>query len=170
MPEFHKDTLFIEDQYYPVAISSIRKVNDDRPVYDIQVNGCSTYVLDSGTISHNTKAKAARASFRVLMNMINKKNAALLIANHTYVNASGYVPVQEMSAGKGLEYNSSQVTFLSKKKLKDGQDVHGLSITATTQKNRFTPPFRKVSVDLSFEHGLSPYSGLLDVLVENGTN
>jgi len=115
------------------------------------------------------RAKLGRAIFRTVARMIQKKNAALLVANHTYTNASGYVPFDEMSAGKGLEYTSSIVTFLGKKKDKDGKEVTGLTITATTQKNRFCPPFGKVEMSLSFKKGLSKYSGLLDLLKDNGT-
>jgi len=115
------------------------------------------------------KAKAGRATFRILDKMIYDKNAALLVTNHTYTNASGYVPYDEMSAGKGLEYHSSIVSFLGKKKDKDGKEVSGLTITSTTQKNRFCPPFTQIDMELSFKNGLNKYSGLLDALEKSGT-
>lgn len=114
------------------------------------------------------KSKTIRATFRVIANMINKTNSTLVVTNHTYTNASGYVPQQVMSAGAGLYYNASIVVMLKKKKLRDGQENVGITITATTDKNRFTPPFKSIVLDLDFAKGLQPTTGLLDVLIEQG--
>jgi len=114
------------------------------------------------------RAKLLRATFRVLSKMIESKDATLIVTNHTYTDASGYVPMQVMSAGKGLFYNSSIVLMLKKRKLKEGKETLGVTITATTDKNRFVPPFKSIALDLNFEHGMGKYTGLLDVLIEQG--
>jgi len=114
------------------------------------------------------KSKTIRATFRVIANMINKTQSTLVVTNHTYTDASGYIPRQVMSAGAGLYYNASIVLMLKKRKLVDGKDCKGITITITTDKNRFTPPYRSIVLDLDFENGITKYTGLLDVLVEQG--
>jgi len=114
------------------------------------------------------KAKALRATFRIIANLIAEKNAALIVTNHTYTNASGYVPVQEMSAGKGLLYTASIVLMLSKRKLREGKVTKGITINVTTEKNRFVPPFRAIALDMDFTEGLHKYAGLLDTMIASG--
>ena len=114
------------------------------------------------------KAKSLRATFRVISNMINKKNASLIVTNHTYTDASGYIPMQVMSAGKGLFYNSSIVMMLTKARLKDGKEQVGITIKVKTEKNRFVPPFKMIGLDLNFVTGMTRFTGLLDVLVDQG--
>jgi hypothetical protein len=65
----------------------------------------------------------------------------------------------------GLVYSASVLGFLSKSKLKTGDEddmdlgQSGISVLFKTQKNRLAKP-KKIRFDISFLNGLNPYTGL----------
>ena len=65
----------------------------------------------------------------------------------------------------GLVYSASVLGFLSKSKLKSGDEDEmdlgqsGISVLFKTQKNRLAKP-KKIRFDISFLNGLNKYSGL----------
>jgi hypothetical protein len=65
----------------------------------------------------------------------------------------------------GLVYSASVLGFLSKSKLKTGEEddmdlgQSGISVLFKTQKNRLAKP-KKIRFDISFLNGLNPYTGL----------
>lgn len=79
--------------------------------------------------------------------------------NH-YIDDKGIV-----HHNSGLYYSSSVVSFLSKAKLKTGEEddmdlgSSGIKVTFKTEKNRLAKP-KKVKFDISFTQGSNPYAGL----------
>ena len=65
----------------------------------------------------------------------------------------------------GLVYAASVLGFLSKSKLKSGEEDEmdlgqsGISVLFKTQKNRLAKP-KKIRFDISFINGMNPYTGL----------
>jgi intein/homing endonuclease len=89
---------------------------------------------------------------------------------HHYIFGDGtlshnsYVPMKEMSGGSGLKYAASTIIYLSKKKEKDGTEVVGNIIKATTHKSRLSKENKTVEIRLYYdERGLDKYYGLLDL-------
>lgn len=91
---------------------------------------------------------------------------------HHYILKGGYIthntmdlfPQEVMKGGRSLYYSASNITFLTKAKLKTGQeDEHdmqsGIIVTAKAVKNRQVKP-KKVKFEISFEKGCNPYVGL----------
>jgi len=110
-----------------------------------------------------TKAGLLRGTFRVLSLKLAQANVPLLVTNHVYDVVGAYVPTKEISGGKGLKYAASSIVMLGKKKDKDGKEVVGNIIKATTHKSRFTKENKTVEVRLSFDKGLDRYYGLLEL-------
>ena len=64
----------------------------------------------------------------------------------------------------GLQYASSTIIYLSKSKEKDGTEVIGNIIKATTKKSRLSKENQEVQIRLYYdERGLDKYYGLLEL-------
>ena len=115
-----------------------------------------------------TRAQLVRGAFRVLSLKLAQLDVPMIVTNHTYDVIGSYVPMKDMGGGGGLKYAASTIVFLGKSKDRDGTEVVGNIIKATTQKSRFTKEQMKVECKLNFETGLSRYHGLIDLAVEAG--
>ena len=88
----------------------------------------------------------------------------MVCCNHTYLSQDLF-PKEISKGGMGLVYSASVLGFLSKSKLKDGNEDEmdlgqsGISVLFKTQKNRLAKP-KKIRFDISFLNGLNKYSGL----------
>ena len=109
-----------------------------------------------------TKAQVIRSIFRVLTHQLGVNDIPLVIANHVYSSMDMYSPVQ-LSGGDGAKYAASTIITLNKSKDKDGTDVVGNIITATTYKSRYTKEAQKVKMKLDFQTGLDRYYGLREL-------
>ena len=110
-----------------------------------------------------TKAQLIKATFRVLTLKLAKAKIPMLVTNHVYTMVGQYIPLKEIGGGSGLKYAASTIMMLTKKKDKEGTDVVGGIINATTYKSRLSRENKKVGIKLSFEKGLDRYFGLLDL-------
>jgi hypothetical protein len=93
--------------------------------------------------------------------------------DHHYILVNGlishnsYVPMKQMGGGGGLKFAASTIVYLSKKKIKDEEkDVIGNEIVCTLYKSRQTRENSKISTKLSYDTGLDPYYGLIDIALE----
>jgi hypothetical protein len=88
----------------------------------------------------------------------------MVCCNHTYLSQDLF-PKEISKGGMGLVYSASVLGFLSKSKLKTGEEddmdlgQSGISVLFKTQKNRLAKP-KKIRFDISFAHGMNPYTGL----------
>lgn len=111
-----------------------------------------------------TKAKAIGSMFRSINNDLGYLDIPMLVCNHTYLTMDLF-PRSVMKGGNGLLYSASVIGFMSKSKLKTGEEddmdlgQSGISVLFKTQKNRLAKP-KKIRFDISFAHGMNPYTGL----------
>jgi len=83
-------------------------------------------------------------------------------------------PDDKISGGQGFIYASSIVVAMKKLKLKVDADgnktsqVHGIRAACKVMKTRYAKPFESVQVEIPYETGMSPYSGLLDFFEAKG--
>ena len=111
-----------------------------------------------------TKAKAIGSLFRSINTDLGFLEIPLIVANHTYLTLDMY-PVEKLKGGNGLLYSASVIGFMSKSKLKSGQEddmdlgQSGITVLFKTAKNRLAKP-KKIRFDISFVNGMNPYTGL----------
>jgi RecA/RadA recombinase len=111
-----------------------------------------------------TKAKALGSLFRSINTDLGYLDIPLLVANHTYLTLDLY-PKSVMKGGNGLLYSASVIGMMSKSMLKTGEEddmdlgASGISVLFKTQKSRLAKP-KKIRFDISFAHGMNPYTGL----------
>lgn len=117
------------------------------------------------------KAKQLRLFFRMITNQISKYDAGVIATNHTYKGSDMYGnPKTSISGGDGLIYAASIVLMLGKKELKESAmaPTDGIYVKTKCLKSRFTQPFQRVDMELPYNGGLDPYSGLLKQFVASG--
>lgn len=120
--------------------------------------------LNEKQVRDMTKSQLVKGAFRMLTLKLGQAKIPMIVTNHTYDVVGSYVPTKEMSGGSGLKYAASTIIYLSKKKEKDGTEVVGNIIKATTHKSRLSKENKTVEVRLFYdERGLDKYYGLLEL-------
>jgi recombination protein RecA len=114
------------------------------------------------------KPKALTSLVRNTVNMFGEFNVGLLATNHTYASQDMFDPDDKISGGQGFIYASSIVIAMRKLKLTVDADgnktsqVHGIRAACKVMKTRYAKPFESVQVEIPYETGMSPYSGLVE--------
>ena len=120
------------------------------------------------------KPKALAALVRNSVNMFGDYNVGLVATNHTYASQDMFDPDDKISGGQGFIYASSIVIAMRKLKLKVDADgnktsqVHGIRAACKVMKTRYSKPFESVQVEIPYETGMSPYSGLVEFFEAKG--
>lgn len=123
-----------------------------------------TDILEGKIKQDMTRAKSLNALFRSINSDLGYLNIPLVACNHSYMSQDLF-PHEIAKGGMGLIYAASILGFLSKSKLKEGLEddmdmgQSGITVLFKTQKNRFAKP-KKIRFDISFIHGMNPYTGL----------
>lgn len=111
-----------------------------------------------------TKAKALGSMFRSINTDLGFLEIPMIVANHTYMTLDMFSQ-EKLKGGNGLLYSASVIGMMSKSKLKTGEEddmdlgSSGISVLFKTMKNRMAKP-KKIRFDISFAHGMNPYTGL----------
>jgi len=120
------------------------------------------------------KPKALTALVRNCVNMFGSLNLGLVATNHTYASQDMFDPDDKISGGQGFIYASSIVVAMRKLKLKEDEDgnkvseVKGIRAACKIMKTRYAKPFESVQVKIPYETGMSPYSGMTDLIEAKG--
>jgi RecA/RadA recombinase len=120
------------------------------------------------------KPKALTALVRNCVNMFGSYNVGLVATNHTYASQDMFDPDDKISGGQGFIYASSIVVAMRKLKLKTDADgnktttVNGIRAACKIMKTRYAKPFESVQVEIPYETGMSPFSGLVDLAESKG--
>jgi len=116
------------------------------------------------------KPKALTSLVRNTVNMFGSHNVGMVCTNHTYASQDMFDPDDKISGGQGFIYASSIVVAMKKLKLKEDEagnkisEVKGIRASCKIMKTRYAKPFESVQVKIPYETGMSPYSGLTNML------
>lgn len=126
---------------------------------------------DSGVTKgdQGQKNKQLKAMLRTFVQAIKHLNVTMVVTSQVYKN-------QDVKNGDGLwivsdavKYAASQIILIQKRKLKDESkgakvgDVAGVRMICEGYKTRFTKPFQKVEIEVPYDIGMDPLSGLMEV-------
>ena len=120
------------------------------------------------------KPKALTALVRNTVNMIGSYNVGMVCTNHTYASQDMFDPDDKISGGQGFVYASSIVVAIKKLKLKVDADgnktsqVHGIRAACKVMKTCYNKPFESVQVEIPYETGMDPHSGLIELFEAKG--
>jgi RecA/RadA recombinase len=120
-------------------LASIKEVND---------------ALDGKTVGDMSRAKAV-------------KDIPMVVVNHTYMEI-GMFPKAIVGGGTGSYYSADNIFVLGRQQEKTGTEVTGYNFIINVEKSRYVKEKSKIPVSVSFDGGISRWSGLLDVALDGG--
>jgi recombination protein RecA len=120
------------------------------------------------------KAKQLKALVSNCVNMFGDLDIGMVVTNHTYASQDMFDPDDKISGGSGFIFASSIVVAMKKYKLKEDEDgnktsdVTGIRATCKVVKTRYAKPFETIKIDIPWETGMNPISGLFDLFEKSG--
>jgi len=128
-----------------------------------------------------TKAKAIRTFVRKLEGKLSKLDVMLICTNHTIANIDmnpfvrkvGPKELKSTPGGSGLPFGTSLRLDLARgKDIKEASHgaevVIGHEIWAFTHKSKVFPARKRIVIEMKYDKGIDPYSGLLDIMALKG--
>jgi hypothetical protein len=95
------------------------------------------------------------------------KDVPMIVVNHTYKEI-GMFPKDIVGGGTGSYYSADNIFIIGRQQEKEGTDVIGYNFIINVEKSRYVKEKSKIPVTVSFDGGISRWSGLLDLALESG--
>jgi RecA/RadA recombinase len=121
--------------------------------------------LEGKSVADMTRAKQMKSLFRMITPHLTIKDIPMVVVNHTY-SEIGLFPKQIVSGGTGIYYSADNIYIIGRQQEKDGTEVVGYNFIVNVEKSRFVKEKSKIPVEVTYEGGISTWSGLLDVALE----
>jgi RecA/RadA recombinase len=123
--------------------------------------------LEGKSVADMTRAKQMKSLFRMITPHLTIKDIPMVVVNHTY-SEIGLYPKQIVSGGTGIYYSADNIFIIGRQQEKDGTEVTGYNFIINVEKSRFVREKSKIPIEVSFDGGISKWSGLLDIALEGG--
>jgi RecA/RadA recombinase len=123
--------------------------------------------LEGKSVADMTRAKQLKSLFRMCTPHLTIKDIPMVVVNHTYKEI-GLYPKDIVSGGTGIYYSASNIFIIGRQQEKSTEGLTGYNFIINVEKSRFVREKSKIPIEVSFEGGISTWSGLLDVALESG--
>jgi len=123
--------------------------------------------LDGKSVADMTRAKQMKSLFRMVTPHLTIKDIPMVVVNHTYQTMEMFSKAV-VSGGTGIYYSADNIYIIGRQQEKTGTDLTGYNFIINVEKSRFVREKSKIPVEVSFEGGISKWSGLLDMAIESG--
>lgn len=123
--------------------------------------------LDSKAVADMSRAKNFKSLFRMITPHLNLKDIPMVVVNHIYME-QGLYPKAIVGGGTGVYYSADNIFILGRQQEKDGTEITGYNFIINVEKSRYVKEKSKIPVSVSFDNGVSKWSGLLDLALESG--
>lgn len=123
--------------------------------------------LDGKSVADMTRAKQLKSLFRMITPHLTLKDIPMVVVNHTYMEI-GMFPKAIVGGGTGSYYSADNIYIIGRQQEKTGKDITGYNFIINVEKSRHVREKSKIPIEVSFEGGLSKWSGLLDIAIESG--
>ena len=114
-----------------------------------------------------TRAKTLKSVFRIIGPHLSLKGIPMVVINHTYKEQSLY-PKDIISGGTGAYLNSNDIWIVGRQQDKDDKELQGFNFIINIEKSRTVKEKSKIAINVSFDHGISKYSGMFELALEAG--
>ena len=121
--------------------------------------------MEEKSVADMTRAKQIKSLFRIITPHFTTKDIPCIVVNHTY-QEQGLYPKTIMGGGTGPMYSANQVFIIGKAQEKDGTELKGYHFTINIEKSRFVKEKSKFPFLVTFDKGISKWSGLLDIALD----
>jgi recombination protein RecA len=141
-------------------------------VIDSISQASSRHEMEEGFEKSDMKrAQVIRKGLRMISGLISDNKVCFIIINHqTSAIGNPYGPSKVVAGGSAVEYFPSQVIEVNRgKQIKSENDIPiGLEVRVRIAKSRFFVPFVTAKVEIYFDRGFEPVSGLFEMLEQSG--
>jgi RecA/RadA recombinase len=141
-----------------IVIDSIGNLASKKEVED---------ALDGKSVADMSRAKQMKSLFRMVTPHLTLKDIPCVVVNHTYKEI-GLYPKDIVGGGTGSYYSADNIYILGRQQEKEGTEVVGYNFIINVEKSRHVKEKSKIPVSVSFDGGISKWSGLLDLALESG--
>ena len=136
-----------------IVIDSIGNLASKKEVED---------AMSGKSVADMSRAKQMKSLFRMVTPHLNLKDIPLVAVNHTYKEI-GLYPKDIVSGGTGAYYSADAIWIIGRQQEKDGKEIAGYHFIINIEKSRHVREKAKIPVSVTFEGGISKWSGLMDV-------
>jgi RecA/RadA recombinase len=140
-----------------IVIDSIGNLASKKEVED---------ALAEKSVADMSRAKQVKSLFRMVTPHLNIKDIPMIVVNHTYKEI-GMFPKDIVGGGTGSYYSADNIFILGRQQEKEGTEIVGYNFIINVEKSRYVKEKSKIPVTVSFDGGISKWSGLLDVALES---
>jgi RecA/RadA recombinase len=141
-----------------IVIDSIGNLASKKEVED---------ALEGKSVADMSRAKQIKSLFRMVTPHLTIKDIPMVVVNHTYME-QGMFPKAIVSGGTGPYYSADNIFILGRQQDKEGTEIVGYHYIINVEKSRYVKEKSKIPVSVSFDGGISKWSGLLDIALESG--
>ena len=140
-----------------IVIDSIGNLASKKEVED---------ALAEKSVADMSRAKQVKSLFRMVTPHLSLKDIPMVVVNHTYMEI-GMFPKAIVGGGTGSYYSADNIFIIGRQQEKDGTEVTGYNFIINVEKSRYVKEKSKIPVSVSFDGGISTWSGLLDLALES---
>jgi len=141
-----------------IVIDSIGNLASKKEVED---------ALNEKAVADMSRAKQMKSLFRMVTPHLTMKDIPMVVVNHTYKEI-GMFPKDIVGGGTGSYYSADNIFILGRQQQKEGTQISGYNFIINVEKSRYVKEKSKIPVSVSFDGGISKWSGLLDIALESG--
>ncbi|ANM46425.1 DNA repair protein [Morganella phage vB_MmoM_MP1] len=123
--------------------------------------------LNEKSVADMTRAKQLKSLFRMATPYFTLKDIPCVAVNHTIETIEMFSKTV-MTGGTGVMYSADNVYIIGRRQIKDGTELQGWQFVLNAEKSRTVKEKSKFFIDVTFDGGIDPYSGLLDIGLETG--
>lgn len=142
-----------KNDHVVIVIDSIGNLASKKEVED---------AMNEKSVADMTRAKQLKSLFRIVTPHLNLKDIPLVCVNHTYKEI-GMFPKDIVSGGTGSYYSSDAIWIIGRQQEKEGTEIAGYHFVINIEKSRHVREKSKIPITVTFEGGISKWSGLLDI-------
>jgi RecA/RadA recombinase len=140
-----------------IVIDSIGNLASKKEVED---------ALDGKSVADMSRAKQVKSLFRMVTPHLSLKDIPMIVVNHTYKEI-GMFPKDIVGGGTGSYYSADNIFIIGRQQEKEGTEIVGYNFIINVEKSRYVKEKSKIPVSVSFDGGISKWSGLLDLALES---
>jgi|ETNmetMinimDraft_21_1059911.scaffolds.fasta_scaffold00212_4 RecA/RadA recombinase len=149
---------FERDDHVMIIVDSVGNLASKKEVED---------ALEGKSVADMTRAKQMKSLFRMITPHLTIKDIPAIVVNHTYKEI-GLFPKDVVSGGTGIYYSADNIFIIGRRQQKTGSEVTGYEFVINVEKSRFVREKSKIPVEVTWEDGISKWSGLLDMGLASG--
>jgi len=123
--------------------------------------------IDGKSVADMTRAKQMKSLFRMITPHLTIKDIPAVVVNHTYKEI-GLFPKDVVSGGTGVYYSADNIFIIGRQQEKEGKEVVGYNFIINVEKSRFVREKSRIPIEVTWEGGISKWSGLIDMALESG--